>query len=130
METYTRSSLLVAWGLVFAWIGVIVTTSLISMSTIHGLDLSAAGMDRTLHAVSYGVLAIFLVRALAMGGIQTGTANLLTLAAVLALGGAIEIVQPAVGRSADIVDWLADGIGAAATLFLRAAWLSIAARPA
>ncbi len=66
--------------------------------------------DKAGHFAAYVVLAFLAVRAAGRGG------PLVALAAVAgsaALGGAIEMLQPLVGRHRDIVDFLVDLGGAA-----------------
>jgi hypothetical protein len=79
------------------------------------------GVDLWLHAAGYGLLAGTLCRALA--GDEPGTAaaertrRVAVVAVVLAVGygGGTELLQTAVpGRTASVVDWAADGLGAAA----------------
>lgn len=130
METYTRTSLLLSWMLVVVWIGVILASSLIPPSMIGRFDVSMARMDWAMHALSYAVLAILLVRAFEASGVGTIFAGLLSIVTVLILGGGVEVAQPVAGRSGEVVDWFADGVGAVVALGVRAAWRSLAAEPA
>jgi VanZ family protein len=66
--------------------------------------------DKVAHAVAYIGLAFFAVCAVDRRGALPFT---LVLAACLVFGGAIEALQPLVGRSRDIGDLIADAAGAA-----------------
>jgi VanZ family protein len=107
-----------------------VASSIIPPSTITRLDISMARLDWVMHAVSYGILAILLARALETSGIGTVLADLLAIVGVLALGAGLEVAQPLVNRSGELIDWFADGVGAVVGLGIRAAWRSLVAEPA
>ncbi len=62
--------------------------------------------DKQLHALGFGLLV------LPLSLVRPATIRWLAPLA-LAYGGAIELIQPAVGRSAEWADFLADGIGIA-----------------
>ena len=82
--------------------------SLAPGSTAGGLP---AGADKLLHAVGYAVVAVSLA-----GARRAETARTLVsvvLAAAL-LGVGIEVVQPAVGRTASVLDAVANLLGATA----------------
>lgn len=79
---------------------------LIAYLTLSAGDLGtlAPGSDKLHHALAFAALA-FPIAALQPRW---------TLPAMLvfaAFGGAIELIQPYVGRSRDVMDWLADVIG-------------------
>ncbi len=66
--------------------------------------------DKAGHFVAYVVLAFFACRSLRQG---RPLPAILVVAGCAALGGAIELLQPFVGRHRDIVDFLIDLAGAA-----------------
>jgi VanZ family protein len=89
--------------------------------------------DKAAHALEFCLLAFFVVRALAGGlpaRIRTGT----LIAAMLitsAYGASDELHQLFVpNRSAEFLDWVADGTGAVCGSVACWAWGIIAARPA
>lgn len=81
--------------------------------------------DKQLHAIAFALLILPL--ACTDGGVA-----LRFLPAGLAFGGAIELLQPYVGRTADWLDLLADGVGLCIGLMLgaalRLAWHRVRAR--
>jgi VanZ family protein len=66
--------------------------------------------DKAGHFAAYVVLAFFACRTLKRGGLVP---VILVVAGCAALGGAIELIQPLVGRHRDIFDFLVDLAGAA-----------------
>ncbi|MGD1992364.1 MAG: VanZ family protein [Anaerolineae bacterium] len=75
------------------------------------------------HAVAYGVLAWFLLRALVGGGVPSDRLRLLSLALALVYAGSDEIHQAFVpGRHPAVTDVLIDGVGAATALALHRQW--------
>lgn len=117
---YTRASPAVAWALVAVWTAVVVALSLVSLN--ESVRLLPEGGDKIVHAVFYAVLAILTSRALAASGVGEWAAAVGAFTGALALGGGIEWIQGYVGRSSEVLDWLADGVGAMAGLVLRHAW--------
>ncbi|MCD2202706.1 VanZ family protein [Halobacterium sp. KA-6] len=88
-------------------IAAVLAGSLAPGSTTGGLS---AGMDKLLHAGGYAVIAFSLA-----GARQAETGRVLVsivLAAAL-LGVGIEVVQPTVGRTASLLDAVANLLGAA-----------------
>lgn len=74
-----------------------------------------SGTDKLVHLAAFGLLVLpaALSRRVPLGLLFVG----LFIGAV-AFGGAIELIQPQFGRSADINDWVADMAGAALGLLL------------
>lgn len=73
------------------------------------------GADKLYHFVAFAALML-------PCGVLPRRMCLIILLAALVFGGAIELVQPVVGRTASMVDFLADCAGAASGLiFARAA---------
>jgi VanZ family protein len=69
--------------------------------------------DKVLHACEYAVLGAMLVVALRLLGLGTGRALLLAVLLASAYGASDEVHQSFVpGRSADVLDWVADTFGA------------------
>jgi VanZ family protein len=79
----------------------------------HRLFLN--GTDKFVHLAAFGLLVLpaafsrRVPRGLLFGGLFVGAAI---------FGGAIELIQPHFGRSADLNDWVADMAGAALGLLL------------
>lgn len=73
------------------------------------------GTDKLVHLLAFGLLVLpaalspHVPRGLLFGGLFIGAA---------AFGGAIELIQPHFGRSADFNDWVADMAGAALGLMV------------
>lgn len=94
----------------------------VAVWTIGGLEQTPSvprglGLDKVAHFLMYGVLGFLLAR----GWIASGWrgAWLLPVAAALLLGAADELRQRSVpGRSADVMDWMADVAGATAGVFI------------
>jgi hypothetical protein len=69
--------------------------------------------DKVLHATEYAVLGGLLVVALRLAGLRPARALLLALVLASAYGATDEVHQYFVpGRSADVLDWVADTLGA------------------
>lgn len=73
--------------------------------------------DKLVHFLAYAVLAWLLAWA-AEGRFRLRWAGMLVLVWSVAtvLGGIDELTQPPFNRTADVYDWLADGLGAAAAI--------------
>ena len=76
--------------------------------------------DKTIHFVSYAVLAAGLMLSLRVSGRLTSTSAVTVLAILLAYGAADEWTQalPFINRSCEIADWHADAAGAAVAVVL------------
>jgi VanZ family protein len=75
----------------------------------------AIGMDKLLHLVAFAGMQLVMLRALRFEKPELGTAFQAAIAAVLAIvaGGFLELWQAALPyRSAELLDWVADAIGA------------------
>lgn len=74
-----------------------------------------SGTDKLVHLAAFGLLVLSAAfsrpvpRGLLFGGLFVGA---------VIFGGAIELIQPHFGRSADLNDWAADMLGAALGLLL------------
>ncbi len=66
------------------------------------------GWDKLLHVGAYGLIAALALAAVAVRGKVNFKSWLLVLAVVLTIGALDECTQPLVGRTASIMDWLAD----------------------
>ncbi|WP_435140759.1 VanZ family protein [Pseudopelagicola sp. nBUS_19] len=75
----------------------------------------SSGTDKLVHLVAFGLLVLpaALSRRVPLGLLFVGL-----FIGAAAFGGAIELIQPQFGRSADVNDWVADMVGAAAGLLL------------
>jgi len=96
-----RTALLIALGVSAFLTLVIAVLTLAPVSGLPGVHVS----DKVYHALAFGALAfpVTVVRP------RWWAATVLVIAAY---GGVIELVQPLVGRSMELQDWLADIIGA------------------
>jgi VanZ family protein len=77
--------------------------------------------DKMLHALAYGVMVLLLSLAADRrpgrgSGPFPGSAVWLTVLA-FAAGGALELLQHLTGRDTELLDWVADGVGAAIGLW-------------
>lgn len=73
--------------------------------------------DKVLHAVAFGFMQLVVLRAVRYEGSKLAfrAQNLLAFGVVVAVGGLLELVQMTMSyRSAELLDWLADAIGAGA----------------
>ena len=85
-------------------------------------DTDIPNLDKFLHMVEYGILSYLVIRALTGSEVRLQRGKLVMLAVVFATlyGASDEIHQIFIpGRSADILDLLADFIGASAAGFLK-----------
>jgi VanZ family protein len=93
--------------------------AVVAACLVHDSTGAASGLpanaDKLLHAAGYAVLAASVAAALRA---RTVRALVAVVAAVAALGGAVELVQPAVGRTLGLFDAAANLIGATAGAFL------------
>lgn len=109
----------VLWAL-----GGVLLVAIVSLSLGPGVgEALFPSSDKLFHAGAYGVLSfVVLLAGVWRPGRGEGrwpTKTALVLAAVIALGVAIELVQPLFARDADVWDGLADAGGA---LIAAAAW--------
>jgi VanZ family protein len=94
-------------GLVLAIALTALTAILIGYGTLSPPGTAESGLpltDKHLHALAFAALV------LPMGWARPGWA-LGIAAAALTFGGAIELIQPMVGRTAEWGDFIADGVG-------------------
>ena len=116
MRTTSRLSVLVwYWGPLAVYAGAIFVLSSMPHPPVPALPISYA--DKLLHALEYSGLGCLLCRALALGG--RGFSGRTAVAATIGLGALYgasdelhQLFVPA--RSADVLDWVADVIGASA----------------
>lgn len=105
--TTVRTGVVLRWGPVVAWAGLIWFLS--SRSAVPALPLSIPHLDKVLHAVIFGALAWLLVRALGAGRRRAALAVLLA----VVWGATDEAHQSTVpGRLPSWGDMVADGVGA------------------
>lgn len=74
------------------------------------------GSDKVGHGIAYAVDTLLLLFAVVWrpsGSPPLVSKTVPVLISVLALGGVVEVIQGAVGRDAQVLDWLADGVGVA-----------------
>jgi VanZ family protein len=102
------------WGPVVAWIAVIFTLSSMDPGTLPLARLAPG--DKPVHGLIYALLCVLLWRAL--NGSRRAwvrrAAPLVALGLASLYGAFDEWYQGLVGRDADLGDWLADTVGAAA----------------
>lgn len=78
----------------------------------QGLTRRLIAHDKLVHAAAYAVLAtLALVAWRRTGGLTTWTVRAACGVAILGYGVIDELTQPLVGRSCDLWDWVADGVG-------------------
>jgi VanZ family protein len=82
-------------------------------------DIGLNVWDKALHFTAYFVLA-----SLATLALRSGRKVLLAVLALVAMGGALEIIQGFIGRDADIMDELANTLGACGGYLVG--WLAMA----
>ncbi len=81
----------------------------------------ATDNDKLVHTAAYAVLTTLLCIAWRRVGGSPGLAGRLVIAAaVLSYGAIDELSQPYFGRSCDLRDWIADGVGVTLALLLDA----------
>jgi len=81
----------------------------------------AMANDKVLHATAYAVLTTLVCIAWRRVGGSLGLRGRLVIAAVVLTYGAIdEFSQPYFGRSCDLLDWIADGVGVTLALVVDA----------
>lgn len=102
---------LVFFGLVLYWPAIFIATHL-PPGKVPAVHVS----DKLQHLIAFAILTIFLDITLAHKWRSKG--DWLTLLFVLMYAAIDERSQPLIGREADIVDWFADGTGAAIGLCL------------
>jgi VanZ family protein len=107
------------WLPALVWSGAILVLSCLPPGRIP--DFGPEGMDRVLHAAFYAVLAVLTARAASASGKHESAVVAGTMVAALTFGGLMEWVQGFVGRTPDLIDGAADGIGAAVGLAAIAA---------
>jgi VanZ family protein len=76
--------------------------------------------DKLLHFVAYFLLAVFVAAAVWGAGRWSWRAMLAVAVALAAFGAGDEITQPLFGRTADVLDWVADCAGIAVGILLVA----------
>ncbi|HJR62213.1 MAG TPA: VanZ family protein [Gemmatimonadaceae bacterium] len=107
------------WAPSLLWTVIIFTFTSIPDPGTAGFRI--AGLDKAIHASLYAVLAVLSARALSParqdGRLPRARALLGLLLGILALGAVDEWHQQFIaGRSMELLDWLADGVGAAGGL--------------
>ena len=101
---------------VWIWAPVVVVTAGIGYVSVRSVGGGPAfpQSDKLLHGLAYALLALVLARGLVEGvGQKLDEAALVACIWATAYGGALEVVQHFVGRTADLFDALANGGGAA-----------------
>jgi VanZ family protein len=105
------------------WRGVLIAYWMVLFAATHvPQDFPAVPTDhwdKVVHFFAYATLGGLLGITRRLHGETASLRRLLLLWAVIAIYGAFdEWSQPAVGRDADLIDWLADAAGAAAGLVI------------
>jgi VanZ family protein len=86
--------------------------------------------DKLLHTIEYAALAALLVPALRLAGASPGAALALAVGLASLYGATDEFHQSFVpGRSADVLDWVADTLGAAVGALAATAAIGALRRP-
>ena len=101
-------------GFVLYSIVLIFATHLPNINT----GIRAPGLDKVLHFIAYGCQGVLAMSVLCVAG-RASLKNIVVLIVVLACFGALdEITQPAFGRQAEFLDWVADCTGIVLAIFL------------
>ncbi len=106
------------WQFVLAgfWLALVVSTHV-----PHVPGLASRGMDKLAHVAAYTVLTALMALNLQLAGGHLTWPHFRWLWIAVVLFGAVdELTQPAFGREASWLDWLADAVGAALGLILFA----------
>ena len=108
---------------VAAWAVVLVGILLLSLAPITPQDLPEGVVRsgfRMGHAPAYGLLAVLTLQVVRFAGWSKGLTQSVPIsaAAVILLGGAIELLQPYFGRSASLHDFVLNTIGVTVALVL------------
>ena len=109
----------VCWGLtILYWLAMFAGTH------TPAIKLPAVTSDKTLHFVSYALLAAAILVSLRVSGRLRSTSGVTVLAILLAYGAIDEWTQalPFINRSCEMADWHADAAGAAVAVVLGS-WL-------
>jgi VanZ family protein len=125
------SSFAIQLGPAVLYIGAIFYGGLIRMRALP--EVGFVPTDKLLHAVAFGGLAFLLFRAAVFGMPRAATRTQLSFAALgaSAVGALLEVCQAFVPyRSADVLDWVADTVGAALAVALISVWQRHAAKHA
>lgn len=102
------------------WLAVVITLYF----TLRPIVVTTIVTDKTQHFATFAALAV-------LAALAHPRARLLPLGAALAgLGAAIELIQPIVGRSDDVYDWIADTLGVVLGLVLVSVGRALARRSA
>ncbi len=107
------------------WIAALALYWLVLFIGTHLPEQKVSGVamshDKLVHTVAYAVLTTLLCIAWRRTGGRPGLWGRLGIAAVvLAYGAMDELTQPFFGRSCDLYDWLADGVGVMLALVVDA----------
>lgn len=113
-----RAGALGLWGPVVVVAGMVVYFSVVRRP-VGGAELPLH-VDKAGHFVAYGALSFLVARALGARG-SLWTVAVAAGVWVCAFGGALEVVQPLFGRTADFLDMAANTAGAGAAAALWAA---------
>lgn len=104
-------------ALALYWLAIFIGTHL-PTQRVSGV---AMANDKLVHAAAYAVLTTLLCIAWRRVGGSLGLRGRLVIAAVILAYGAIdELSQPYFGRSCDLMDWIADGVGVTLALVVDA----------
>lgn len=107
------------WWLTLAWAVLIVVLTVAPMP-VSGASLTVPGLDKLVHAALFGILAWLALQARARGGARRPPVWFL-LVAIGVFAGADEWVQQFItGRSADLMDWIADMTGVLSAVLILA----------
>lgn len=112
-------------ALLTAWLTAFAATHVPAPRVPHGLP-----SDKTLHLLTYAVLAGLMWLTLRAYGRPMRSRALATFAALALYGAFDEITQPLVNRSAEVRDWLFDTLGVVLALAIGALVEVLGARSA
>ena len=117
---------------IMTWAIALIGIAILSFAPISPEDLPEGVIRqgfRVGHAPAYGLLAVLTLHVLRVTDLSKGFTQsvLVSAAAVILLGGAIELLQPYFGRSASLHDFVLNTIGVTVALVLLLAirgWMS------
>jgi len=124
-----RRRILVLWGPALAFMVLIFALSHIRLGTPRLRPIT--GADKVVHALEYAVLTVLLWRALKHSSVPRlcHWSPLVGMVIASAYGVTDEWHQSFVGRDSDVLDWLADTIGAGLTAAVLMGWQHSRADP-
>lgn len=108
----------------FAAIAILAVSLTLMIGPFGGVEAASGISDKVAHFAVFGLILW------SFGVLFPRLPRLAAAVLAVALGGAVEVVQGMVGRDADVLDLVADGVGVAVALLLWAIWRGFRPRKA